>query len=155
MCQQVEEEEEILPDLLVHLQVQVVLEADLLDVLEEAGDAPEEQAPAQRPSTADETRYLQTNIMLIIVRIQLYSMCEYIIWTVKNNGIIMLSFIHKEQRELLLNQSNLKKSWDLIRMALNKKVEKSSSISSLFVNNITVTPNCDGSWIYYMNIKFQ
>ena len=97
MCQQVEEEEEILPDLLVHLQVQVVLEADLLDVLEEAGDAPEEQAPAQRPSTADETRYLQTNIMLIIVRIQLYSMCEYIIWTVKNNGIIMLSFIHKEQ----------------------------------------------------------
>ena len=79
MCQQVEEEEEILPDLLVHLQVQVVLEADLLDVLEEAGDAPEEQAPAQRPSTADETRYLQTNIMLIIVRIQLYSMCEYII----------------------------------------------------------------------------
>ena len=43
------------------------------------------------------------------------------------------------ERELLLNQSNLKKSWDLIRMALNKKVEKSSSISSLFVNNITVT----------------
>ena len=81
MCQQVEEEEEILPDLLVHLQVQVVLEADLLDVLEEAGDAPEEQAPAQRPSTADETRYLQTNIMLINVRIQLYyTVCASILY---------------------------------------------------------------------------
>jgi hypothetical protein len=58
MCQQVEEEEKVLPHLLVHLQLQVVLEADLLDVLEEAGDAPEEQAPAQRPGAADEARNL-------------------------------------------------------------------------------------------------
>ncbi len=42
MSEQVEEEEEVLALLLLHLQVEVVLETDLLDVLEKARDAPEE-----------------------------------------------------------------------------------------------------------------
>ena len=43
------------------------------------------------------------------------------------------------QRELFLNQSNLKKPWDFIWLALNKKVEKSSSISNLLINSCTVS----------------
>ncbi len=65
MSEQVEEEEEVLALLLLHLQVEVVLEADLLDVLEEARDAPEEQAPAQRPSAAEETGDLTQSTMIV------------------------------------------------------------------------------------------
>ena len=39
------------------------------------------------------------------------------------------------ENELLANQSNLKKSWALIRLALNKKHSKDSSISKILVNN--------------------
>jgi hypothetical protein len=65
MSEQVEEEEKVLALLLLHLQVEVVLEADLLDVLEEAGDAPEEQAPAQRPGAAEETGDLTQSAMIL------------------------------------------------------------------------------------------
>ncbi len=65
MSEQVEQEEEVLALLLLHLKVEVVLEADLLDVLEEAGDAPEEQAPAQRPGAAEETGDLTQSAMIL------------------------------------------------------------------------------------------
>ena len=47
------------------------------------------------------------------------------------------------ENQLLLNQSNVKQTWNLIRLAMNKKSEKSSSISSLTVNNCTVTDSAE------------
>ena len=41
--------------------------------------------------------------------------------------------------ELRSNQSNLKKSWELIRLAMKKKTDKSSSISNILVNNSIVS----------------
>ncbi len=61
MGQQVKEEEKVLAHLLLHLQVQVVLEADLLDVLEQAGDAAEEEAPAEGARAADEAGHLNSH----------------------------------------------------------------------------------------------
>ena len=41
--------------------------------------------------------------------------------------------------ELRVNQSNLKKSWELIRLAMRKKAEKSSSIANILSNNQLVS----------------
>ena len=43
------------------------------------------------------------------------------------------------ERELKLHQSNSKKSWDLIRSALNKKSDKNSSIANIIVDNCVIT----------------
>ena len=47
------------------------------------------------------------------------------------------------EKQLFLNQSNAKQTWNLIRLAMNKKSEKSSSISCLIVNNRTVTDSAE------------
>ena len=43
------------------------------------------------------------------------------------------------EKELRANQSNLKKSWDLIKTAMNRKSDKSSSIGSILLNNVTIS----------------
>ena len=43
------------------------------------------------------------------------------------------------ENELRLNQSNAKKSWELIRSAMNKKNVKSSTISHIVINNSVVS----------------
>ena len=47
------------------------------------------------------------------------------------------------EHELLINQSNVKQTWNLIRLAMNKKSEKSSFVSCLSVNNRTVTDHSE------------
>ena len=47
------------------------------------------------------------------------------------------------EKQLFLNQSNAKQTWNLIRLAMNKKSEKSSFISCLIVNNPTVTDSAE------------
>ena len=42
------------------------------------------------------------------------------------------------ESELKKNQSNLKKSWDIIRGAINKKSSKSSTISNIVHNNCNI-----------------
>ena len=37
------------------------------------------------------------------------------------------------EKELRANQSNLKKSWDLIKIAMNRKYDKSLAIGSIFL----------------------
>jgi hypothetical protein len=43
------------------------------------------------------------------------------------------------ENELIKHQSNLKKTWQTIKLAINKNAKKSASISSLLVNNIYIT----------------
>ena len=43
------------------------------------------------------------------------------------------------EQELRANQSNLKKTWDLIKTAMNKKSDKSTNISSILLNNVIVS----------------
>ena len=74
MGEEVEEEEEVLALLLLYLQVEVVLEADLLDVLEEAWDTPEEETPAQRPGAAEEACDLVGKIPLFFPP-DIYEIC--------------------------------------------------------------------------------
>ena len=49
------------------------------------------------------------------------------------------------EQELKLNQSNSKKSWELIKTVLNKKSEKNSSISNIIIDNTVITDPCDMS----------
>ena len=43
------------------------------------------------------------------------------------------------EQSLHISQSNVKKTWDLIRTAMNKKTDKSSTINNIFVNNHTIS----------------
>ena len=47
------------------------------------------------------------------------------------------------EQQLILNQSNVKQTWNLIRLAMNKKTEKSSSVPCLTVNNCSVTDHAE------------
>ena len=47
------------------------------------------------------------------------------------------------EQQLILNQSNVKQTWNLIRLAMNKKTEKSSSVPCLTVNNRSVTDHAE------------
>ena len=47
------------------------------------------------------------------------------------------------EHELFINQSNVKQTWNLIRLAMNKKSEKSSFVSCLSVNNRTVNDHSE------------
>jgi hypothetical protein len=42
------------------------------------------------------------------------------------------------EHEFRANQGNLKRSWELIRAAMNKKIDKSSSILNIAVNGVTI-----------------
>ena len=43
------------------------------------------------------------------------------------------------EQQLHINQSNAKQTWNLIKLAMNKKDEKSTTVSSLSINNCSVT----------------
>ena len=62
------------------------------------------------------------------------------------------------ESELKKNQSNLKKSWYIIRGALNKKTTKSSTISNILLNDRTINDplemaNCFNSFFTEVSSK--
>ena len=60
MCEEVEQEEEVLADVLV--EVEGVAVPHLFDVLEEPGDAAEEEAPHQGPEATDHAAQLEQQV---------------------------------------------------------------------------------------------
>ena len=66
------------------------------------------------------------------------SLAEYVTFRNLYNKLLRAAKKLYFEKELRINQSNIKRTWDLIKSALNKKSEKSASVTSILINNCTI-----------------